>query len=679
MAEEKLSNQLDTYLDRARKTIQLWIQAHTNAELQRVNGNIIYPIKFPLQMIYDYVTLDAHLSSVIQQRKSKVLGEEFAVVDESGNINEEATKLLSKQWFSRVQEGIIDSRFYGYNLLEIGEILEGEVSVVKTIQRGNVIPELRAIVKNPYQVSAGSLIPIDSRNDSDYYILVDSETLGILNQVVPHVMIKRTVTSYWSEHATVHGMPATVLKTDNKDQIGKYQSDMQRFIQSRNIVIGLADEFQVIANAGGDPHAIYGELINICNWEISKAIVGQTSTSDEKSYVGSAEVHERVANEISEADREYMTYVVNDIVFPKLIALGYRIEGLSFKFITKEKRSYAEKLNTIDQLRRSMYRMDGDSVKAYLDLPFDIQDVYVAGSALNPEPPDPENLVQKKSPVGTAEAITELYLSSCYHDHHIKASADGEIDDLNRELEGVIDQIIEDVYFNRTIDVLNPAYIKRVADLMSNAVFNEFNFNGNFASPDFDSQDLEFFKALQQKVYYFTGGKNAALTKSFNELLLDSTGNVKAFNQFKKDCKQTGLILNQNHLKTEYQLSISSAQSISDWRSFEDDDVLQYDAIMDQRTRPEHARLNGLELKKTDSLWNSITPPLGYNCRCRLLVVPSGKAQKLSVKERKEFRGIPDEGFRYNPAKNGDLFPPSHPYLKTLTAEQRGQIDNMME
>lgn len=215
MAEDKISNQLTTYLNRSRKTISQWVTAHVNAELQRVNGNIIYPVKHPLIMIYDYVMLDPHLSSVVQQRKSKVLGEEFVLIDEDGNVNDEATKLLTKQWFSKVMESAIDSRFYGYSLIEVSALDDDGIRGVKCFPRGNVIPELKSIVKNPYQVAASSLIPIEGRNDSDFYILIDTETLGILNQVVPLIMIKRTTTSMWGEHSQTFGIPATVLKTSN--------------------------------------------------------------------------------------------------------------------------------------------------------------------------------------------------------------------------------------------------------------------------------------------------------------------------------------------------------------------------------------------------------------------------------------------------------------------------------
>lgn len=662
----KISESLDTYFDRSRKTISQWVTAHINSELQKINGTITVPIKKPLQDIFDYAILDAHLSSVVEQRKSKVLGEEYGVfVGEV--LNTELTRLFSKQWFNKLQDAIIDSKIYGYNLIEIQDLIDSEIKDIKVIDRGNVIPELRAIVKNPYQTN--SLIPIDSRNDSDYYVLVDSGHLGLLNKVVPLVMIKRLTISMWGSHAETFGIPPTILKTNEKEHINKFHEDLTKFVHSRKIVIGTDDSLEVLQANTTDAHKIYKELIETCNFEISKALIGQTSTSDVKSFVGSAEVHERVANEISEADREYMTYAINDIVFPKLIALGYRLENATFKYISREKRSYEEKLKTITTLvKDNGYMIDPENVKEYLDLPFEVE----AGTSDTSA--EISSKVQKKSPYLTVQDWYEKH--SHAHEELVNAGND-EIDDFYSDvLASIESKIVNDVYFNN-VDTLNNDYIIKVGDLLTQEVYKAFDFDGDFDNPDFNSDDLEFIKALRKNNYYFAGGKNKALNQSFTELLFDGTGNLKPFNQFKSDVAKVGLQFNKNHLKTEYQTAINNALSARDWQSFEDDDVLRYDAVMDSRTRPEHARLNGLELPKSDRLWASIAPQNSWNCRCRLLVVPNAKGVKLTSKQRTDYRKLVDKDFRFNPGSTGNLFPPDHPYLRLLSKEDKSRIDSI--
>ena len=49
---------------------------------------------------------------------------------------------------------------------------------------------------------------------------------------------------------------------------------------------------------------------------------------------------------------------------------------------------------------------------------------------------------------------------------------------------------------------------------------------------------------------------------------------------------------------------------------------LQYDAVDDSQTRPAHKALDGIIARYDDPLWEKFAPTNGYNCRCRLNVVP---------------------------------------------------------
>lgn len=52
-------------------------------------------------------------------------------------------------------------------------------------------------------------------------------------------------------------------------------------------------------------------------------------------------------------------------------------------------------------------------------------------------------------------------------------------------------------------------------------------------------------------------------------------------------------------------------QRVKDQRPF-----LRYVAVLDQRTRPEHAAWHGTVLPVDDAFWNTHSPPNGWNCRC---------------------------------------------------------------
>lgn len=59
----------------------------------------------------------------------------------------------------------------------------------------------------------------------------------------------------------------------------------------------------------------------------------------------------------------------------------------------------------------------------------------------------------------------------------------------------------------------------------------------------------------------------------------------------------------------------------------------EYNAVMDRRTRPLHAALNGRVFRWDDPIWQTIYPPNGYNCRCwvRALTAAQVKAHPIGL------------------------------------------------
>lgn len=63
------------------------------------------------------------------------------------------------------------------------------------------------------------------------------------------------------------------------------------------------------------------------------------------------------------------------------------------------------------------------------------------------------------------------------------------------------------------------------------------------------------------------------------------------------------------YMAGRYQAMVQQASSRPYW---------EYVAVMDRRTRPAHAALNGRIFRFDDKGWQSFYPPCGYGCRCRV-------------------------------------------------------------
>lgn len=84
-------------------------------------------------------------------------------------------------------------------------------------------------------------------------------------------------------------------------------------------------------------------------------------------------------------------------------------------------------------------------------------------------------------------------------------------------------------------------------------------------------------------------------------------------------------------LKTIYQTNLQSAYMAGHLQAQQAADAfpyLMYVAVMDGRTRPSHAALNGKIWRKDDPVWSVIFPPNGFNCRCRTRALTPGQMKR---------------------------------------------------
>ena len=79
--------------------------------------------------------------------------------------------------------------------------------------------------------------------------------------------------------------------------------------------------------------------------------------------------------------------------------------------------------------------------------------------------------------------------------------------------------------------------------------------------------------------------------------------------------------------------------------------AFEYEAVADPDTRPNHRAADGIIASTHDPIWDSMTPPLGYNCRCSLRLV-----DRLELEER----GMLDGGMVVSNASDA-RFSDAHP------------------
>lgn len=95
---------------------------------------------------------------------------------------------------------------------------------------------------------------------------------------------------------------------------------------------------------------------------------------------------------------------------------------------------------------------------------------------------------------------------------------------------------------------------------------------------------------------------------------------------------QLGSVL---RLRTIYQTNVQTAYMAGRYKRYlanvADRPYWRYVAVMDGRTRPEHAALNGKVFRWDDPIWEVIWPPNGWGCRCDVVALTEAEFRALGV------------------------------------------------
>jgi len=133
------------------------------------------------------------------------------------------------------------------------------------------------------------------------------------------------------------------------------------------------------------------------------------------------------------------------------------------------------------------------------------------------------------------------------------------------------------------------------------------------------------------------------------QIIVDSKGNAEKV--------QLGSI---HRLKTIYsvnmQVSYQAGRYTSQIENADNRPYWEYIAVLDSKTRPEHAQLNGLVFRYDDPFWSSFYPPNGWRCRCRVNALSKKNIADKKIKPESSAGNLSQE-MKLVSKKTGELKP----------------------
>ena len=602
--------------------------------------NIEAPNRQLLYSTYLQIMEESHLSSQIRTAQYTILQSDFQVLI-NYKISDEHKLLFDKGWFSDFVKHVIDQEFWGHSLIEFGEIEDNEFKNVLLIDRFHVVPEFQSVkIKTNDEIDDASFY---GNNLINLYLIEvgDKYDLGILRKAAREIIWKTYARSDWSLATEKYGMPLLSINTDTSDEteLDELENMAQNFGSNGYVIGSKETDITIVQPDKGTQFYInYERLAKFCDIQISKLINGQVATSDEKAYVGSAEVQERILNTYTKGRLQRVERVINDKLIPFLIEHGYKLESAKFQFL--------------DLLKKE------------------------------PKPTVTDTETEKKKPesklttYNLSSDLFELY-SSFKQDNNAVTLASSD------KLKSIFDKLTERIYkaAGKAKIPKNSMLINEAEDMIKEtALIFEKALNEGLSLSPF-KPDQAFTEKLTKSVWVFSGFKTERQLKDISGMLIGPDGKLKAFNKFRDDVLNIHENYNVNWLNTEYNQAVSASQTAVQWKQFEEAGnkyYLQYRTAGDERVRSSHAVLNKITLPINDSFWNEHYPPNGWGCRCLVKQVLKSQHEETSQEDVKSstdgfFKGK-EKIFAYNPGKQTALFPEKHPYFSNSNAGKIAEL-----
>ena len=311
--------------DRHRKDVGSLSQAVRRAEAVEV------PNRAKLMDLYhDIVTIDGHLSGLLEKRTKSVTNKRLMFIDKAGKKVDEMDALINSSKFERLIEVFMERIYYGCAAVEF---VVGAKFDFNEIDRRHIRPEKREIAIWQHDTEGVSVDGLPM-----VMLIGEPYELGKLLQCSMYALYKRSGFGDFAQYVEIFGQPVRVVKYDAYDK--KTQDDLRHTLDESGsslvMMIPKQADFEMLdgKTSNGDG-GLQERLINCCNQEMSVAILGnsETTTSSSSSGYAQAEVHAGQQEQLTKSDMRYIANLLNsEFMFNILAGYGYPVEGGHFEF-----------------------------------------------------------------------------------------------------------------------------------------------------------------------------------------------------------------------------------------------------------------------------------------------------------------------------------------------------------
>lgn len=650
------------------------------------------PRRYLLYYIYQNLLRDDDLQATIENRVLPLQMASFKIVNtKTEEENKDAKLLLERTWFQDLRKMAVMSQLQGTLLVDLTQKMNPatmEIEEIGEVPQCNYIAQVGAILEKPSDSEGISYRK--GGMETYYYQFGKDWDLGLLNVLAMPIYAKKLGFGSWLNYIDLYGVPWMFVITnrmdaERRDELYNMMDDMRA---GRYGVLHGNESVEFGKEVSGNTTNAFDPFMERCHKIITRLILGQTGTTNNEAYEGTAKVHEQVEKYRHEADKLLFQYIFNQEIIPRLIKISpvYSVfEGCRLEWDDHETLSLKEYIEAIKNLAYT-FDFDPEKVAEMTGLPITAikevtnQGIQSGGNQKNngknnepddePEPPKPDKKKESDKPDSSfASVINTLYYGELEAPHAFAVEAAGmKLSDKIRDriLQRLrskgfdIDKDIEPDLFAHTFDHLDKAL-----DI--------------FGKPKFGTPDYDFLEALRHNEAVFSAFKTHRQQKELHEKLFDEDGNMKSFDRFRKDTEQIMQNYNVNWLRTEYDTAVRRARFAADWKKFEKDKDLfprlKWLPSVSVDKREGHKAFYNRVWDADDPFWNTNYPGNLWNCKCGI----TSTDEQATTGRTPHTHDKPEPGLDKNPGKTGEMFTDTHPYIKDARKSAKQAVDKFVE
>jgi phage gp29-like protein len=325
-------------LNRIKFDVRMWRECIAEAEYA------YFPYRVKMQQLYIDTILNGHVASLMERRHDLTMLRKFNI-----EVNGQASEVLTQQfeeseWFEDFQLYALDAEFFGYSLIELGDIKDDEFKDISIVRRWNVSPDRKEATDYIYQPN-GHKFEEEPFKNWHIYVPTRSENgvskcgYGLFYKIALYEIFLRNTLGFNGDFVELYSQPYRLGKTTKTS--GPERDALENAIKNMGssgwAITDPSDDITFLETAlGGTGYKGYESLESRCQKIVSKLVLGHADAVDSTpGKLGSGQGSKDGANTdgspvaMALADKQAkdgrkMQRTCNNNLFPKLKALGLK-------------------------------------------------------------------------------------------------------------------------------------------------------------------------------------------------------------------------------------------------------------------------------------------------------------------------------------------------------------------